>query len=293
MIPTTGTFTIPTGFSPPADEPEPRFNCTTDEINMEDSTTQALKEWEEIRVAFRAFSEALGEDFEPMSDGLVFPQPSPFGPALIYRTYSIAGIWLNFYMGMVLLYRAHPSMPPISMVAAGMAAQQTEPYALTIGRIAAGLLDRCDDITEIPTVVGAAFIESCFPLFVAGVQLQDNAQRIWVVKRLLDVARLTGWQSARPIARGCESAWVKAAQMGRGPYYSRPAEMQDEDPDVWNRPRRVDVRLKELDDEFRKREGVEDTERRVVLANSEQTHFALGLIAVERDMERLDLSGGE
>ncbi|KAL8298386.1 hypothetical protein RB600_003080 [Gaeumannomyces tritici] len=172
MMPTSGTFTIPTGLSPTADDPGPVFNAPTDDIDLEVSTKQALEEWEEIRVAFATFAEAVGGDFEPLNEALVFGQSSsPFGPALVYRTYSIAGIWLNYYMGLVLLHRAHPSMPPISMVAAGMAAQQTEDYAHTIGRIAAGLMDTCDGITAIPTVVCAAFIESCFPLFVAGIQV--------------------------------------------------------------------------------------------------------------------------
>lgn len=130
-----------------------------------------MEEWNAIRRAFEVFKSKLGEDFEPMSPDFEPPQATPFGLALTYRTYSIAGIWMNYYMGMIALYRAHPNMPPFAMVAAGMAARSTAGYAIEIGRIAAGLAEDCATVSAVSTLVGAAFIESCFCLFVAGVQV--------------------------------------------------------------------------------------------------------------------------
>ncbi|TLD21249.1 hypothetical protein PspLS_08987 [Pyricularia sp. CBS 133598] len=287
MMPTSGTFSVPAGFSPPR-EPSGQTSGPADNTSLEERTKAALAEWEGIRQAFDLFNASLGSDFGPLTSEFEPTKPSPFGPALTYRTYSIAGVFMNYYMGLIVLYRAHPSMPPVAMVAAGMAAQQTGMYANTIGRILAGLVDVTPGMSEITTVVGGILIESCFPMFVAGVQYQDNAQRVWTIGRLLDVVRLTGWRSAHQIAGGCESAWIKAASLKRGPPYERPRHLTTPaNGSVWNGPRRIDKRIKELEDE-RARDG--EPEGQLVLAKEEKAHFALGLIAVEQDFHRLDLA---
>ena len=170
LMPTSGRVTVPRGFSPPR-ETSPASD-SLDDMDFDTSTANALREWEEIRHAFEVFRERLGPDFEPMGPDFAPPEMTPFGPALIYRTYSIAGIWMNYYMGLIVLHRAHPSMPPVAVIAAGMAAQQTGRWANTIARIAAGLHEDTTHVGAVSTLVGAAFIESCFPLFVAGVQVR-------------------------------------------------------------------------------------------------------------------------
>lgn len=100
------------------------------------------------------------------------------------------------------------------------------------------------------------------------------------------MARLTGWQSARQIAEGCESGWNKAAELGRGPPYHSPPELGPLFPasdSVWSRPRRLDRRMRQL----------EAGEDRLVLAKSEQAHYALGLLSVEQDLETLVIDGEE
>lgn len=303
LMPSKGKFTVPTGFSPPRDT-TPQSEGSED-VDLEETTATALREWEAIRQAFDTFRSNLGPDFDPMGPDLGPPQLTPFGPAITYRTYSIAGIWMSYYMGLIVLHRAHPSMPPVAMMAAGMAAQHTGRLANDVGRIAAGLAEDCDNMTEVTTSLGAAFIECCFCLFVAGVQVrrlllpynvsrpcpeanatiqyQDTVQRHWTIKRLHDIARLTGWQSARQIADGCESAWTKAAQFGRGAPYERAPELRRIVPEsVWTSPRRIDRRIKELDTD----------EGRFVLTKSEQAHYALGLLSVEQDLDRLELGDG-
>ena len=52
---------------------------------------------------------------------------------------------------------------------------------------------------------------------------------------------------------------------------------------VWTRPRRIDDRLKELDDNTGK----------VVLSTAERPKYALGLLSMEHDLERLNLSDDE
>lgn len=100
-----------------------------------------------------------------------------------------------------------------------------------------------------------------------------------------DIARLTGWQSARQIATGCESAWIKAGQMGRGPPYEPPANFDRSDPSVgapsiWGQPRSIQTRIQEVS---------ADESNKLVLAKSERAFYALGLLGVEDELDKLDL----
>lgn len=100
-----------------------------------------------------------------------------------------------------------------------------------------------------------------------------------------DVARLTGWQSARQIATGSESAWTKAAQLGQGPPYSPPDNVDRSDPSVgapsiWGQPRSIQNRIQEVS---------ADEGNKLVLAKSERAFYALGLLGVQEDLEKLDL----
>ena len=107
-------------------------------------------------------------------------------------------------------------------------------------------------------------------------QYQDLTQRHWVVRRMHDVSRLTGWQSARQIADGCESGWLKAFQLGRGPPYDRLG-VVDEPMSVWANPRRIDRVMRNT------------TSNTLALVRSERTHYALGLLSVEYDFVNLEL----
>lgn len=170
MFPTTGKVTAPTGFAPPRD-PSPQSDNVEDG-DLEQATRAALAEWEAIRTAFDTFRSRLGPEFRPLGDEYTDRRETPFGTAVQYRTFSVAGIWMNFYMGLICLHRAHPSMPPAAMMAAGRAARETAPFAREIGRVAAGLSEEdVSNRTEITTLVAAALIESCFCLFVAGIQV--------------------------------------------------------------------------------------------------------------------------
>ena len=186
LVPSNGRVTVPTGFSPPRDA-SPQSEDPED-ADIDESTAAANREWEAIQKAFETFHASLGPDFNPMGpEEIGPPQQTAFGPALMYRTYSIAGIWMSYFMGLIVLHRAHPSMPPVAMIAAGMAAQHTGRYANEIGRIAAGLAEDCDRMTEVSTSLGSAFIESCFCVFVAGVQVRSDK----ITKQILVLSCLT------------------------------------------------------------------------------------------------------
>ncbi|KJZ79919.1 hypothetical protein HIM_00633 [Hirsutella minnesotensis 3608] len=279
IVPTHGKFRVPLGFSPPmGHSPQTDSNDDFDTLQSLDAAEQ---EWESIRQGFEALESHLGPHFQALNSEYTDRKETPFGSALQYRTYSVAGIWMNYYMGLIHLYRSRPNMPPAAMQAAQVAAPSTAGYAIQIGRIAAGLSDDCSRRPEVSTTLAAAFIESCFCLFVAAVQLQNNDQRCWVIQRMHDISRLTGWQSAKKIAVGCESAWLKAFQLGHGPEYKRPQHLDDVPVSVWLLPRRLDQRISELD---------QKEDRRLVLVRSEQTNLAFGLLGVEGDLDRIQLA---
>ncbi|KAI0406125.1 hypothetical protein F4802DRAFT_117727 [Xylaria palmicola] len=345
MMPASDKVTPPMGFSPPREDSSSppsgggggsgmQYHTDSD---LDTRTVEALREWERILQAFEEIRRHFGPDFEALGADIYPSQPTPYGPATHYRTYSIAGIWMNYYMGLIVLHRAHPKMPPVAMLAAGMSAATTMPWVLKLCRIAAGLEENITHLKVVSTLMGAALIESAFPLFVAGVQLQDEAQRHWLVRRLRDIARLTGWQSAHQIADGCESAWVKAASLGRGPPY-RPAPDAEEGPDakevrsrheakkrqqaqtqaqaqaphpvdvsppgmswVWGNPRRLDRRIHEEDGAAAAAaagdgmggESSNNNNKKIVLAKGEKAFYAMGLLTVEADLEKLDLDSGD
>ncbi|OLN95538.1 putative transcriptional regulatory protein C15D4.02-like protein 1 [Colletotrichum chlorophyti] len=276
MLPNLGKVTLPMGFSPEREESPPPPDIPED-FDADVATKAAMREWESLREAFEILRSQFGPELQPLGSEYADHRDSPFGPTLQYRTFSVAGIWMNYYMGLIHLYRAHPMMPPAAMIAAGVQAQHTAKYAVEIGRIAAGLTDDCTNVVEVSTLIGAALIESGLCLFVGGIQYQTDAQRQWIVRRMHDIARLTGWQSARQIAEGCESGWKKAAAMGRGPPYTRDPSLNTVvPPPVWTHPRKIGARLEGL-----------DNETMFVMTKSERAHYALGLLSVEQELERL------
>ncbi|UKZ47421.1 hypothetical protein TrVGV298_001639 [Trichoderma virens] len=277
MFPTFGKVQAPMGFSPPRDGTP--HSDSQDDIDPEASYEAALQEWNAIYRSFQIFKSRLGPEFQPLSDELEEQTKTPFGDPIYFRTYSIAGIWMNYYMGFIHLYRSHPSMPPVAMRAAGLMAKKTAGFALRIGQIASGLAADCSEYTVINTYLGAALIESSFCVFVAGVQYNDTRQREWVIQRMHDIARLTGWQSAMQIACGCESAWIKSSQMG-GPAYTRPTIINNVPSTIWKNPRRIDKKIDESES---------GEERRLVLAKAERTHYAIGILAIETELARLEL----
>jgi len=152
---------------------------------------------------------------------------TPFGPALVHRSYDISVLWTLLHLAKIILLRSHPAMPPAMMMAAGVCAQATGPYATLIGRITAGM--QLPTSADLSPFLGSVLQESTMSMFFAGVQYQDPAQREWTITRLLEVDRRTGWASAGIIARGVETSWEKAADMGRGPPYKRRTRRVGED----------------------------------------------------------------
>jgi hypothetical protein len=227
MIPPQPPARLPSGFR---DTPrEPRSSPEEDDAAWEMNYKEAEQEWEEILVAMDRFSHALGRDFQPLPADVAPPIPTPFGPALQYRTHTIAVIWGFYYAVRLLLNRIHPCMPPAIMMAAGVAAPTTAGYAQTIGKILAGVYypQRFNlEAGSLSPNLGSSLTDMTVPIFFAAVQYMDTTQRAWTISKLRDISRLTGWKSADAIAGGCESAWIAAAAQGRGPPYQRSFETE-------------------------------------------------------------------
>ncbi|KAJ4390041.1 hypothetical protein N0V93_007514 [Gnomoniopsis smithogilvyi] len=278
MFPNRGSIQHPRGLSPQR-EAVNSFVAAAEQFledaDLETSTQKAMEEWSSILVAFNAFKDSLGADFQPVGSDVHPQRDSPFGPAWTYRTLPIAGIWMNFYMGLVILHRAHPSMPPFAMVAAHMCAVETQPYANEIGKIVAGVSDDWGAETMVSTLLGAAYIECCVPLFVGAVQFKDKLQRHWAIRRLHDITRLTGWKTGTQTANGCEAAWRKAAAMGHAPPYE--PEPESDALRHGYTTRRIDERIQEIH-EGQSKPGLERADR---------AHIAFGLLSVDEDFERL------
>jgi hypothetical protein len=193
----------------------------------------AIQEWTTIQAAHTTVHGILErtESFAPLPPDLHPPIPgssdtttTPFGPLLRHRSYDISLIWALLHLAKILILRSHPAMPPAAQIAAGVCAPATAPYAMLIGRIAASI--PLGD--ELSPFLGAVLTESTMSLFFAGVQYQDARQREWLVTRLLEVMKRTGWASAGQVARACETSWEKAAEIGRGPPYVRRTKVFEE-----------------------------------------------------------------
>jgi hypothetical protein len=307
MVPDVREAELPMGWEP-SRQASPQ-STTSEEIDLQQQTLDAEQEWADISAALHLLSSHFGEDFQALGPEFSTPIETPFGPALQYRTYGIAGIWMNYHMAQIFLHRSHPSMPPAAMMAAGIAARETGWHANEIGRIAAGIAPNCTMASSVNPSVGAALIESSTCLFLAGVQVclptyriypsitnifqyQAPHQRHWCVLRLRTIARLTGWQTAHAIATGCETSWIKAAQMGKGPTYERKEDVGVwKTPDVWGNERRIDRARRDGGGDGDVGEVVQMGEKRMVIERTDRVHYALGILGMSGDFEGLDVNG--
>lgn len=165
-------MTAPRGFSTTSGKsPQTQLN---EETNLDISIKDALREWDSIQRAFTVLKNELERALKQLPAGYADRRESPFGTPLQYGSFAAAGIWMNYYMGMIQLHRCHPNMPPAAMPAAHQADAYTKDYAILIGRIAAGLSTQSTAWagTRIDVNIGAAYVESAFCLFVAGVQVR-------------------------------------------------------------------------------------------------------------------------
>lgn len=265
----------------------------------------AIAEWDNINAAHATIAQVLSssEAFAPLPADLQVIPPgetstmTPFGPALIHRSYDISVLWTLLHLSKIILLRAHPAMPPAMMMAAGICAQATGPYATLIGRITAGMSLPVGDLSPF---LGSVLQESTMSLFFAGVQYQDPMQREWTITRLLEVDRRTGWASAGVIARGVETSWERAAQMGRGPPYKRRTRRAGEDgplvleedsgsPNTWRHIEGENAMGKGT----RIEEVIEDVGERRFLVKPRMVTWAKNVFGTEEDlrtgMERIGL----
>ncbi|KAI4142914.1 MAG: hypothetical protein L6R39_004779 [Caloplaca ligustica] len=277
MIPAPGPIHLPPAFDQSRQDLLNEANrMVLEDVGLEAATSAAEREWSEIWAALDLLEEAFGPDFQPLSAEQMTPLSTPFGPALYYRTYSIACLMSLFFTARIFAARVHPSMPPAAMVAAGVAAQRTARWANNIGRISAGLQPVSTTAPLNPSH-GAALMDSCMSIFHAGVQYREPAERGWAITNLRNTARLTGWQTAALIASGCERAWMAAAEMGKGPPYTRTMNTTAKDDRIAGRSRVVNQGPPK-----------DNNDRRFIHVNpGTRVYWAIGIIGMEEDMQQL------
>lgn len=283
------------------------------------ATLAAKEEFGRIRAALLRFREAIsGPGFQPLAREECMPPAetperaiylSAFGPAAVYRSTDIGCLWAIYHMAEIIALRSHPDMPPAAHMAAGVAAEQTHYHAQEIGRIAAGvylstvvasrtgvsgsggenpafdLNATTEDGRPAPLnpTLGAACCESCMPSFFAAIQYRDAAQRAETVTRIAAISRRTGWGSGELIANGIETAWVKAAEAGRGPPYTRVLRADGSVAPVSDDPR-LNGSWEKLDPNGRP-DGSDEGDRRLIKSQSKARLFwGLGVIGREDDL---------
>lgn len=208
----------------------------------DEALTAALQEWSSIQSALSVLRSTYQPMLQPINTGTAITQPDAalkdvFGPSIHYRQFDVAVVNALYHLCYIILCRAHPNMPPASMVAAGVAASFTKDSAMQIGRIATGIFSQAlsslttsrlnsngtasDTVPGLNPSIGGMLCEMTMPLFFAGVQYRDAPQRKWLVDNMREIEVRCGWATAGMIGHGCETSWHRQAEAGRGPPYVR------------------------------------------------------------------------
>lgn len=267
MIPAPSRVRLPSGFQnvyPSA--PSPSDSDTSGSADLEARTAEAEAEWGDIEAAFHLFERSLGPGLAPLPPDMAPETPTPFGPALHYRTLVIGCLWALYYTGLIILHRNHPSMPPAAMMAASVAAGKTAQYSQLISRIVAGVPYPQQHHGAPNPYVAGTLVEHISNLFFAAVQYDDPMHRSWTISKLNDITRITGGTSSAAVAYGCETAWIGRHEAGRGPPYQRTVYEQTTGAEARVRVRGVDSRF-------------------VTVKSPDNLHLAMGLLSLEEDFE--------
>ncbi|KAI4721166.1 hypothetical protein E4T48_02561 [Aureobasidium sp. EXF-10727] len=250
-----------------------------DSIDLNLATATALQEWNSIKAALDFVANSLGPYFQPLDAEYQPPLNTPFGPALVYRSWDISVFWANYNMAMIAALRNHPNMPPAAHVAAAAAAESTKPYAYSIGRLAASIQTPPEDQPLDPKM-GAAMIDLVIPQFFAGIQYTEASHRAWLVERYFETNRRCGWATASIIAEGCQSGWIRAADAGRGPPHVRVSKATFTD----FRMGRYGDSLAEASKQRLSEWDAENDRKFVRTKASARVHWAIGLMGTEEDV---------
>jgi hypothetical protein len=227
MAPTPTNVKAPESFiknatTPPTRSPTKTGSPTDSEADtLSAQTEQALAEWQTIYTALTSMASHFGSAMQPLPDDISPAQPSPFGPAIHFMALDIAVLWALYYAAHIVLLRAHPAMPMYALVASSVCANLTSGFAIKLGRIAAGMMPPRLEHPLNPAL-GATLCEVMVPMFAAGIQYTDADQRAWLVAHALQLEELSGWAAIGMIGQGCEVAWERMGELGKGPVYMRP-----------------------------------------------------------------------
>ncbi|KAK3326725.1 hypothetical protein B0H66DRAFT_168088 [Apodospora peruviana] len=207
---------------PKSSGPEGGANLPDDRLrhlNTIIALEHARENWNSLKQYYEDFKSKLGHQFEPLGSEYI-SKTSPFGSVLQYRTFSVAGIWMNYHMGLIHVYRSEPGIaselegPALPQAAEAAATARQAGIMLsanTIGRIAAGLrpdiLFRNRDDDPMSPLHCGALIESYLPILAAGTQYGIKDQRDWLTGYLCEVDIATGCHLGLHVLDKCEASW--------------------------------------------------------------------------------------
>ena len=178
---------------------------------------KAEDEWQNIKKSLEIFEYSLGSEWLPLHRDFVQASPSPFGPGLQYRTYSMCCIWAMLYAAKIMTSRMRPSLPPTAAIAVNIASPETAFWANQVGRICVGLPHFNGQ--TVGSALSAALKDISFSLYVAGMQYRDLLQRSYTVDTLQGINKFTGFKLSASFAVACEDLWAEMAEMERGLEY--------------------------------------------------------------------------
>ncbi|TLD36445.1 hypothetical protein E2P81_ATG03334 [Venturia nashicola] len=283
MAPMPATPRVPISYQTHGYTSTPSPQSDKSDFDLATATQLAVEEWMQIKSSLNIFRSHFGPLYQPLNAGEFPPIQTPFGPAIMYRSHDIANLWALYYMAYIIALRSHPYMPPAAMMAAGIQAQQTAELAQNIGQIAGGIVPPTFG-QELNPGLGAALCEVSMPLFFAGVQYQESAQRHWLVSNLRNIEARTGWASVGMIAQGCETSWVKAFKAGRGAPWERTKDEWHTDMRLSSKDKRVSRDPLSVAGDGGSLEDADLTDRRWASKSpATRLHWALGLLSVEED----------
>jgi hypothetical protein len=192
---------------------------------------------------------------------------------------DIAVLWALYYAAHIVLLRAHPAMPVYALVASGVCAHLTGEHARNIGRIAAGMMPSRLEHPLNPAL-GATLCEVMVPLFAAGIQYTDAAQREWLVAHSWQLEELSGWAAIGMIGEGCEVAWERMGELGKGPPYAR-SNREETRTAQFRRMVRVPPRVAEMPGYLRPEHAKSNVE------SAERMYYAMGFLEESADSTRI------
>ncbi|OLL24619.1 hypothetical protein NEOLI_004304, partial [Neolecta irregularis DAH-3] len=184
----------------------------------------AYATWSGLRQELTDWFNSLDESFTNTAYLCNPPRyATPFGESIFFKTTTVGCIHALYLLSFILLLRAHPSNSKKPAESIAQSAFQCAPMATTIFRILAGLVYPHLHLSPpIPQTRLSDLTSIIYPVFLAGMQIKDRAQRDWILKICEYIQEITGYTLTK-VLLGLSTAW------GINPSSNSPSPLLDND----------------------------------------------------------------